>query len=159
MQSAMDRDLRYMLRWEARGDDNQEMTPFRLTSSRELERILLKKYGLMDRRYAYQVSKDNASPQLPSARRRWHDPDDLPWYRQAGIAVLAVLPVIGPALAILHVQKGFVNWLAPGIALAFVMILVPAMPTLHTRDVLTIVVGYASVLVVFVGLNTGTANR
>lgn len=146
------RDLEHMQRWnEKTVSETYETNPFIPTSSRELERILLKSNGLMTGSFPKAV--DAESPRLPGTARSFTDPEDLRWYAQAALAFLALIPIIGPAFAIIYAPWAGINWFAPGLVLLLVAVIVIGLRRLRTRDVLTIIIGYASIYVVFVGLN------
>ena len=136
----------------ARPDDEDD--PFVMMSSRELERHVLNKYGLVEGWIP--PAKDSASPKLGCIQRNPVNDkvDRTPWYLRVLMALGGGVAVIAPVAVILFFPGKAVNLIATCAAMVAFAFAICWVPELRARDVLALTAGYASVLVVFVGANT-----
>ena len=128
---------------EAGTDDD-----FIITSSRQLERNMLEKYGLMATETR---SLSSGSIQRILADRKSERTSNAVRFLMAfggGVAVIA------PVAIILFVPGKAVNLITTCAAMVVFAFAIVWVPELRARDVLALTAGYASVLVVFVGTKT-----
>jgi hypothetical protein len=129
---------------------------FKMRNSRQLKRIILVNLLPWIDQPPNQLpgARDTKDPKLPGLKSSKKTAETgWPWYRRGLLAVVAVIPLLAPVVAILYISWYGSAWLAPGVAVVAVAFAAAYWPELRLRNVFAITVGYASVLVVSVGVN------
>lgn len=121
---------------------------FVMMSSRQLERNILERYGIMATETG---SLSSGSVQrILSDRKDERTPKSVRFLMAFGGGVA----VIAPVAIILFVPGKAVNLITTCAAMVLFAFAIVWVPELRARDVLALTAGYASVLVVFVGTKT-----
>lgn len=101
--------------------EEYETNPFVISSSRELERTLLKINGLMTEQYP--IAADSDDPKLPGIKRNFIAPDTFSnrsKMRRGALANLALAPLFLTVVAILWVPWNGIIFVAPSLAVSAV---------------------------------------